>query len=108
MTTLSTHVLDTAIGRPAEGMRVRLFRETTMLGYGETDADGRLAGLREGHVLTEGIHHLVFGAGDYFALTGRECFYTEIEVRFRVAAGDAHLHVPLLVSPFGYSTYRGS
>jgi 5-hydroxyisourate hydrolase len=103
--TLSTHVLDTSIGRPAAGVPVRL--EVRGDGWqhvtdGRTDADGRIAGWG---VEAAGVYRLVFGTGDYL---GPDAFYPEAAVAFRVADPAEHYHVPLLLSPFGYSTYRGS
>ncbi len=101
--TLSTHVLDAALGRPAVGVPVRLERAGTVLAQEVTDADGRV---RELGALEPGVHHLVFDTGAYFAASGREGFYPEVTVAF--TAGEGHHHVPLLLSPFHYSTYRGS
>src|SRR3546814_517985 len=104
MTTLSTHVLDAVLGRPAEGMEVRAFHGSTQVDYGVTDADGRL---RFAVPLVEGDHRLVFATGPWFAEQQRETFYPEVSVAFTVRDED-HLHVPVLLSPFAYSTYRGS
>lgn len=80
-----------------------------MVGRGETDADGRLKSLTgEGESLSAGVYRLTFGVGDYFAAQGVETFYPQAAVVFRVRDASGHYHVPLLVSPFGYSTYRGS
>ena len=110
MSTLSTHVLDTALGRPAAGVAVTLAREDgTTLGAGVTDDDGRVRELLPaGRPLGAGTYRLRFDVGAYFARGGREAFYPEVAVVFRVGARDEHYHVPLLVSPYGYSTYRGS
>ncbi len=109
MSTLSTHVLDTALGRPAQGIRVLLERDGTTLGSGVTDADGRVRDILTGDTqLGAGDHRLTFHVGEYFASMGTESFYSVIAVDFRVGAGSGHYHVPLLLSPFGYSTYRGS
>ena len=110
MSTLSTHVLDTALGAPARGIRVALERvsDGETLGAGVTDADGRVRDfppMRAG--LAVGEYRLRFAVGEYFAASRRDTFYSEILIAFRVN-GDAHYHVPLLLSPFGYSTYRGS
>ena len=105
MSTLSTHVLDTALGKPAAGMRVTLHRGAEQLGTATTDRDGRAKDLPG--PLTAGTHTLSFSVGEYFALTGRESFYDIVRIDFKIAA-DQHYHVPLLISPFGYSTYRGS
>ncbi len=108
MGTLSTHVLDTSRGRPARGVRIAL---QTLAGEaldeGVTDADGRV-GQIGADVLPEGDYRLVFGAKDYFAGLGVESFYPEITVAFTVADPAQHYHVPLLLNPYGYSTYRGS
>jgi 5-hydroxyisourate hydrolase len=107
--TLSTHVLDTAFGRPAQGIRVTLEWAGNVVGSGVTDADGRV---RDLHIkdapLSEGTCRLTFYVADYFSKAGREYFFPEIAVTFRIGAGAEHYHVPLLLSPFGYSTYRGS
>lgn len=104
--TLSTHVLDTALGVPAAGIRVRLTHDGAALGEGVTDADGRVRDF--GATLGVGHYALVFEVAEYFARTRREAFFREITVAFAIAEGARHLHVPLLLSPFGYSTYRGS
>jgi 5-hydroxyisourate hydrolase len=114
MSTISTHVLDTALGRPAAGMRVILEQVddtgiVVSLGVGETDADGRLRDLLPaGQALDLGDYRLRFDVGAYFALTKRETFYPSVMVEFTVASPASHYHVPLLLSPHGYSTYRGS
>ena len=103
MSTLSTHVLDTATGRPAAGMGVRLEDASGgALAEGTTDADGRLRPL--GGELAAGTYRVVF---DTAGRLGADAFYPEVVVTFRAEA-DEHYHVPLLLSPFGYSTYRGS
>ena len=112
MTKITTHVLDTAAGRPAAGIAVRLeyaaaegWRE---IGTGETDTDGRCGPLAPEGLDLEGVCRLLFGVGDYFAPRGTESLYDRIVVEFRVTAGEDAYHVPVLLSPFGYSTYRGS
>ena len=103
MATLSTHVLDTSRGRPAAGIGVRLESALgDLLDEGVTDADGRVGSL--GGELEPGAYVLRFGTGAYL---GEAAFYPEVAVAFRIAA-DEHHHVPLLLNPFGYSTYRGS
>ena len=109
MTTLSTHVLDVALGQPAPGIRVSLSHDDTVLGSGVTDSDGRVKRFVAADVLlTPGNYQLVFFVAEYFSRAGREAFFPDIVIRFIVGAGSQHYHVPLLLSPFGYSTYRGS
>ena len=108
MSTLSTHVLDTALGCPARGIRVMLSRGSTELGSAITDADGRAKDLHGKEPLPEGDYRLSFHVGAYFSGAKRESFYDVIAIDFRVRSGAEHYHVPLLLSPFGYSTYRGS
>jgi 5-hydroxyisourate hydrolase len=107
MATLSTHVLDTSRGRPAAGVAVRLESAGgEPLDDGVTDADGRVPRLGP-DPLVPGDYVLRFDTGAWFAGRGVDAFYPEVAVTFRVAA-DEHHHVPLLLNPFGYSTYRGS
>jgi 5-hydroxyisourate hydrolase len=109
MSTISTHVLDTSLGKPAAGIRVTLRRDDSLIGSGTTDEDGRVRDLLEkGSSLTEGDYTLSFSVADYFAKSKRDAFYGDIQISFRIGAGAEHYHVPLLLSPFGYSTYRGS
>jgi 5-hydroxyisourate hydrolase len=109
MSTLTTHVLDTSLGRPAEGVRVTLMRGDATLGSGVTDADGRARELLHGGgTLERGSYRLVFHVDEYFARGKRRAFYPRIAVDFLVDGENEHYHVPLLLSPFGYSTYRGS
>jgi len=113
---LTTHVLDTAHGRPAAGVRIGLYAATApqhAIASGETDADGRCgAPLLEGEDFAEGVYELAFHIGDYFRDAGVDVpnppFLDVVIIRFGIAASDESYHVPLLVSPFGYSTYRGS
>ncbi len=105
MSGVSTHILDTATGRPAVGINVRLFRGSDVIGSGSTDADGRIrALLAEGVTLESSDYRIQFEIGEYFA----QGFYPEINIAFTVRDTSAHYHVPLLISPFGYTTYRGS
>jgi 5-hydroxyisourate hydrolase len=112
--TVTTHVLDLVSGRPAAGMAVALeARDATgawkRLGEGATDQDGRLAGLAPpGAGLEAGVHRLLFDTGAWFAARGVAGFYPEVSVAFEVSDPTGHYHVPLLLSPYGYSTYRGS
>lgn len=109
MSSLSTHVLDTAHGRPAAGISVRMHDAAgTLLFAGETDADGRCPGLP---AIDAGRYRLSFGVADYFRAQGVALadppFLDVVAIDFGVA-DSGHYHVPLLVSPYGYSTYRGS
>jgi 5-hydroxyisourate hydrolase len=107
-------VLDTARGRPAAGVAVLLERlsaagEPAPLGRGVTDADGRIKELLPPDApLEAGTHQLTFETGAYFAAAGVEAFYPRVAVLFTVRDPRQHHHVPLLLSPYGYSTYRGS
>lgn len=114
---LSTHVLDTALGRPAAGLVLRLFRldgdDRLRVAEAITNADGRTdAPLLTGDALAPGRYELEFEAGAYFRsvhrLEAAPLFLDVVPVRFGVSAETPHYHVPLLLSPFGYSTYRGS
>lgn len=114
---LSTHVLDTAKGRPAAGVKIMLYRVSGQshrkVKQVVTNTDGRTDGpLLEGDALEPGVYELVFSAGDYLRASGQAgegvLFLDEIPIRFGVPDPSQHYHVPLLISPFGYSTYRGS
>jgi 5-hydroxyisourate hydrolase len=109
---LSTHVLDTARGRPAEGVRVICERlagdRWEQVAQRVTDADGRVGDLVASGDLRGGIHRLVFATGDWAAQRHAPTFWPEVTVTFDVTAPTEHHHVPLLLSPYGYSTYRGS
>jgi 5-hydroxyisourate hydrolase len=111
---ITTHVLDTSRGVPAAGVRVTLewssqSGDWQLMGQGATDPDGRLPTLMvESGSAPTGIYRLQFETGAYFAAHGTAAFHPRITVTFEVIDGEAHHHVPLLVSPFGYTTYRGS
>lgn len=107
MSRVSTHILDTSAGHPAPGVTVELSANAVVLASAVTDADGRVAELWLGD-LESGTYRLHFAVGDYFRLTGRETFYPSVLIDFTVVDAEQHYHVPLLLSPFGYSTYRGS
>ena len=109
MSTVTTHVLDTALGRPAAGVAVRLERAggAGLVASGVTDTDGRIGQLGPDG-LAPGLYRIVFDTGAYFARDRRRTFYPEVTVTFEVEDGTGHYHVPLVVSPFAYSTYRGS
>ncbi len=113
---LTTHVLDTARGRPGAGITVELYafgEERRFLATTTTDVDGRCPRpLLEGAALVTGVYELVFHAGDYFREAGMELpdppFLDRVVIRFGIASPEQHYHVPLLLSLYGYSTYRGS
>ncbi len=105
----STHVLDAANGAPAVGMDVRLEDlDGTVLSRATTDDDGRCPGLTDGLTLVAGPYRLRFETGAWFAQRATPTFYPRVELVFEVTDPDAHYHVPLLLSPFAFSTYRGS
>jgi 5-hydroxyisourate hydrolase len=112
---LTTHVLDTALGRPAAGLTIELFRigaTTERILQARTNSDGRVdRPLLEGEAMKPGLYELRFHAGDYLKPLAKlpdPPFLDVVPVRFGIASTDEHYHVPLLLSPFGYSTYRGS
>lgn len=106
---LSTHVLDASAGRPAAGVAVRLERRDSdgwvSVSEGHTDPDGRLKGLDP---VTAGEYRLVFATGEHYARHGIEAFHPEVTVSFRITDPAEHYHVPLLLGPYSYTTYRGS
>ena len=106
MSQVTTHVLDTAAGTPAHGVPVTLESADGVLANAVTDAGGRVGELGPEH-LPAGTYRLRFDTAAYALTVGTEAFFPEVVVTFAVD-GDAHHHVPLLLSPFGYSTYRGS
>jgi 5-hydroxyisourate hydrolase len=117
--TLSTHVLDATTGRPAAGVQVRLDRAVrgggdragwAPAGQGQTDADGRLRLVSDPGAadFDPGVYRITFGTGAYFTARGTPSFYPEVTITFEMTARDEHYHVPLLLSPYAYSTYRGS
>jgi 5-hydroxyisourate hydrolase len=111
MSAITTHVLDTARGRPAGGVPVTLEIRSEegwkMLGGERTDPDGRARDL-SGNEIAAGIYRMTFDTAAYFAACGVDGFYPIVQVVFEVADVSQHHHVPLLLSPFGYSTYRGT
>jgi 5-hydroxyisourate hydrolase len=112
--TLSTHVLDATTGRPAAGVQVRLERRGdhgwVPASQGQTDGDGRLrlAGDGGSAEFEAGVYRITFATGPWFAARGAASFYPEVTITFDIADRDEHYHVPLLLSPYAYSTYRGS
>ena len=109
---LSTHVLDTATGLPAAGMQVRCDRNDQghwkEIGSGTTDADGRIKAVLGAAPLATGHYRLTFATGAWHASRGVKGFFPSVSIEFEVTDAARHHHVPLLLSPFGYSTYRGS
>ncbi len=112
--TLSTHVLDATTGRPAARVRVRLERGSdggwVLASHGQTDTDGRLRLTRDGSTaeIEPGVYRITFATGAYFTARGLASFYPEVTITFEMTAPDEHYHVPLVLSPYAYSTYRGS
>jgi 5-hydroxyisourate hydrolase len=112
---ITTHVLDVSRGAPAAGIVVRLEHRAgeeegwRLVGTGRTNADGRVADLSPGSAPpTAGQYQLTFETGAYFAGQAASTLYPAVVIVFGAAAGESHYHVPLLLSPFGYTTYRGS
>jgi 5-hydroxyisourate hydrolase len=113
MSAITTHVLDTSLGRPAAGIRVSLEQRVAgawrEVGRGATDADGRCRTLMaDGVELVAGTYRLIFDTGRYFQDLEIPAFHPDVTITFTAAPGESHYHVPLLLSPFGYTTYRGS
>jgi 5-hydroxyisourate hydrolase len=108
MSYVTAHVLDAAAGVPAAGVTVRLAQaDGTAVAEAVTNDDGRVPDLGPDR-LDPGVYQVTFGSGDYFAARRVESFHPEISVLFTVAADQAHYHIPLLLSPYSYTTYRGS
>jgi 5-hydroxyisourate hydrolase len=112
MSRITTHVLDTSRGKPASGVAITLEKKGpsgfALVGQGSTDADGRLKTLLAEGALERAIYRITFDTGSYFAALGVEGFYPEASITFEVREPSEHYHVPLLLNPFGFSTYRGS
>jgi len=110
---ITTHVLDTSIGKPARAVPIALAVHEEdgrwrLVGAGETDADGRLRTLTPAGEVAPGTYRITFDTAAYFAMHGIAGFFPVVEIQFIVREGEHHHHVPLLLSPFGFSTYRGS
>jgi len=108
---ITTHILDTSLGRPAAGVPVRLERldtEWSVLAEAETDSDGRVTDLLRPDQLVAGTYRMFFDTDSYWERRGEKGFYPFVEIVFSVDEVQEHYHVPLLLNPFGYSTYRGS
>ena len=113
MSAITTHVLDTSLGRPADGVPATLSIETPggwqVVGKSATNVDGRITDLvPDDFDFVPGVYRLVFNTGKYFATQRARSFYPLVTVIFQIEDASQHYHVPLLLSPFGYSTYRGS
>ncbi len=118
MSQITTHILDTAQGKPASGVKVELYQGAAsdqsenpwlLIGDGVTDADGRVSDLlARAAALPAGDYQLRFHIGDYYRAANTPCFYPRVEITFSIVGDGQHYHVPLLLNPFGYSTYRGS
>ena len=112
MSQITTHVLDISLGRPAANVNVILEAkmasgEWSLVGRGSTDGDGRLNDLSAGKALNAGAHRLTFETGGYFALRKIDGLYPQVVILFEVKDPRDHYHIPLLLSPYGYTTYRG-
>ena len=105
---VTTHILDLAAGKPAGGINVRLYQGDDLLAEGWTNDDGRVESWNREYVIEAATYRLAFAVEPWFESEGRETFYEDVQISFRVADPSQHYHVPLLLSPFGYSTYRGS
>ncbi|REJ82893.1 MAG: hydroxyisourate hydrolase [Bacteroidetes bacterium] len=112
MSQITTHILDTSVGKPAEGVntyleKLNLQNSFEFVAKGITNKDGRISDLVSNKTLESGIYRLRFETGDYYKSKNIKTFYPYIEITFEIS-GTEHYHVPLLLNPFGYSTYRGS
>ncbi len=112
MSGITTHVLDTSLGKPAAGVAVVLSmvegQALHELGRAETDADGRVRQFPTAAPLAAGVYQLSFETAAYFRTAGREAFFERVQLEFRVLDATQHHHVPLLLTPYGYTTYRGT
>lgn len=104
---ITTHVLDTALGKPAVGVPVQLLQNGKVLAQAATDENGRVLSLMNGPI-APGTYELRFDTAAYAAATGGEMFYPHVSITFRIEKANEHFHLPLILSPFGYTTYRGS
>ncbi len=109
---ITTHILDTTLGKPARGVPIQLEKQSgiewRIIGAGQTDDDGRLKTLTPPGPVEPGVWRIRFDTKQYFESIRTKSFYPYVEVVFEVVDGAAHYHVPLLLNPWGYSTYRGS
>lgn len=109
---ITTHILDTSTGKPAAGVTVCLEIQDSdgwrLIANKSTDDDGRIADLMAYQTLTAGIYRLTFKTKEYFVATARESFFPKVTIEFEITNLRQHYHVPLLLSPYGFTTYRGS
>lgn len=105
---ITTHILDLTRGRPATGIAVRLFGSDGLVASGVTNEDGRVESWSDSYSVVSGKYRLEFDVEPWFTARGEQSFYEDVHISFRVGDTGEHYHVPLLLSPFGYSTYRGS
>ena len=112
MSPITSHVLDTALGKPASGLTLQLQRQTEdgwhTLAERTTGPDGRAGDLLAENALVRGTYRIIFYTGAYAKATGQAVFYPQVEIVFTIEAEAEHYHIPLLLSPYGYTTYRGS
>jgi 5-hydroxyisourate hydrolase len=109
---ITTHILDTSRGKPAAGVAIHLAKSEggsfSVIGKGVTDQDGRCKTLLPAGALSTGVYRLTFDVAAYFAAQSVDTFYPTVDIQFEVKDAAGHYHVPLLLNPWGYSTYRGS
>ncbi|OUS28086.1 hydroxyisourate hydrolase [Thalassotalea sp. 42_200_T64] len=113
MSQITTHVLDTTRGLPAQGLPITLYTQTNdgwqQLASGVTNVDGRITGLLADEVvLAAGVYRMHFGTSTYFKANNENGFYPYVDIVFELDGGNSHYHIPLLLTAFGYATYRGS
>ena len=105
---ITTHILDLATGRPAAGITLRLFGPEGQITTGTTDEDGRVTQWNDEYSIKAGKYRIEFDVEPYFEARGTTPFYEDVHIAFRIREASEHYHVPLLLSPYSYSTYRGS
>ncbi len=105
---ITTHILDLVKGKPAAGIAVSLYSGDQLISTGQTDTDGRVESWEQTFDITAGKYRLEFDVEPWFTSKGESTFYEDVHISFRVDDTREHYHVPLLLSPYGYSTYRGS
>lgn len=111
MSQITTHILDTSTGKPAAGIEIVLEEQSSgwkKIAEGKTNQDGRISDLiSKDAILNPGIYRMIFSVKDYFSASGTKSFYPKVSIEFEIT-DSSHYHIPLLISPYGYSTYRGS